>query len=276
MALVVDRHLDPAAFWAAAREFLERDDTGNTQLLAIGSRHAAEPGPSPPVGFTVAEDCAVLLAALLMTNGTLFVSPGPARALQALHEAISTDRVIGDIVAERDTCAACATLTGNPYRTHVLLQLYRLDAVLPGAAVPGVMRQCDLSDFALLCDWQHAFIRDANVREGAEDVAQQVTRRLQIGGGWLWEVDGMPVSHAAYRPTPIRSARIAPVYTPAEHRGRGYAAALVAALSRRLLADGRSPLYLFADASNPTANGVYRRVGFRKVGEHLHLTRADV
>ena len=36
----------------------------------------------------------------------------------------------------------------------------------------------------------------------------------------------------------------------------------------------RAPLYLYADASNPTANGIYRRIGFRKVGEHLHLTRA--
>jgi predicted GNAT family acetyltransferase len=276
MAPLVDRHFDPAAFWAAAREFLERDETGNTQLLAIGSRHAVDPGSSPPTGFTVAEDSVIVLAALLMTNGTLFVSPGPVHALRALHDAISADRVIGDIVAERGTCAAYAALTGSPYRTHVLLQLYRLDAVLPVPPAPGVMRQCDESDHALLCDWQYAFIRDANVREGVDDVPQQVTRRLQIGGGWLWEVEGTPVSHAAFRPTPIRSARIAPVYTPAEHRGRGYATALVAALSSRLLEAGRAPLYLFADASNPTANGIYRRVGFRKVGEHLHLTRADV
>ena len=85
----------------------------------------------------------------------------------------------------------------------------------------------------------------------------------------------MPVAHAGYRTTPIRSARIAPVYTPPAQRGRGYGSALVAALSRHLLAQGRSPVYLFADMANPTANGVYLRVGFRPAGEHVHLTRAD-
>lgn len=50
---------------------------------------------------------------------------------------------------------------------------------------------------------------------------------------------------------------------------------LVAELSRHLLAQGRFPLYLFADTENPVANGVYRRVGFRPAGEHVHLTRVD-
>jgi predicted GNAT family acetyltransferase len=271
----VDRYDDLGAFWSGLRDFLERDEMGNTQLLALGSRYAADPGPNPPVAYAILADNEPVAAALMMPNGTLFLSPSPVPVLAALYDAIAADRVAGDIVAERDTSLRFAEVSGLAYRTHVLLQLYRLDAVLPVPVPPGSMRQAEQPDYDLLCAWQTSFIRDANVREGADDIAQQVTRRLQTGGGWLWEVDGVPVSHAAFRPTPIRSARIAPVYTPAEHRGRGYAAALVAGLSRRLLAQGRSPLYLYADSANPTANGIYRRVGFRQVGEHLHLTRTD-
>ena len=113
------------------------------------------------------------------------------------------------------------------------------------------------------------------MRESADEIPKLLKRRLQTGAAWFWEVDGVPVVHIGYRQTPIRSARIAPVYTPPEHRGRGYATALVAELSRHLLAQGRFPLYLFADTENPTANGVYRRVGFRPAGEHVHLTRED-
>lgn len=51
----VDRHADPAAFWRAAQAFLEHDEAGNTQVLAIGSRYAVEPGATPPSGFTVAD-----------------------------------------------------------------------------------------------------------------------------------------------------------------------------------------------------------------------------
>jgi predicted GNAT family acetyltransferase len=170
---------------------------------------------------------------------------------------------------------ACAALLALPYRTHVALQLHRLDDVVQPPAAAGEMREANATDFDLLCTWQLAFLREANVREGADEIAKHVRRRIEIGGAWLWEAHGEPVSHAGCRPTPIRSARIAPVYTPREFRGRGYASALVAALSRRLLALGRAPLYLFADAANPTAGSLYRRIGFRYVGDHVHLMRVE-
>jgi predicted GNAT family acetyltransferase len=62
-----------------------------------------------------------------------------------------------------------------------------------------------------------------------------------------------------------RAVRIGPVYTPRSHRGRGFASAAVAELSRRLLADGRSWCLLFADVENPTSMALYRRIGFADV-----------
>jgi predicted GNAT family acetyltransferase len=135
------------------------------------------------------------------------------------------------------------------------------------------MRLAGERDFALLCAWQSAFLDEIAARETAEEVPQLVRRRLNLGGAWIWEAGGEPVAHAGHRPTPVRSARIAPVYTPPGHRGRGYATALVATLARHLLDQGHRPLYLFADTLNPTSNGIYRRVGFQPAGDHLHLTR---
>ena len=270
----VECHPDIAAFWRNAKEFLERDEMGNTQLLAIAARYASDPGESPPTGYLVLSDGEPIAAALLTKKGTLFLSPAKADVLRALHGSLVGQACKPvDVVAARETALAFADLTDSSHRTHVRLQLYRLDAVSPLAPVPGAMRLATQDDFDLLCAWQQAFVREANVREGADEIPEQVARRLKSAGAWLWEVDGMSVSHAAFRATPIRSARIAPVYTPVTHRGRGYAAALVAKMCRSLLRDGRHPLYLYADMSNPTANGVYRRVGFHPVGEHLHLTR---
>jgi predicted GNAT family acetyltransferase len=59
--------------------------------------------------------------------------------------------------------------------------------------------------------------------------------------------------------------RIGPVYTPPELRGRGYASALVAELTRRLIAGGRQFCFLFTDLANPTSNSIYQRVGYRPV-----------
>jgi predicted GNAT family acetyltransferase len=88
---------------------------------------------------------------------------------------------------------------------------------------------------------------------------------------WLWE-DGEPVSLASCSaPTPT-GIRIGPVYTPPERRGRGYATALVAELSRRLLAEGHRACYLYADLANPTSNAIYERIGYRRVADSAEIS----
>jgi predicted GNAT family acetyltransferase len=85
----------------------------------------------------------------------------------------------------------------------------------------------------------------------------------------LWD-DGGPVSFAAFgNPTP-NGIRIGPVYTPPELRRRGYASALVAELSTRLLADRRF-CFLYTDLANPTANKIYERIGYQRVCESAEI-----
>jgi predicted GNAT family acetyltransferase len=57
-------------------------------------------------------------------------------------------------------------------------------------------------------------------------------------------------------------SRIGPVFTPREHRGRGYAGAAVALVSRRLRDEGVR-VCLFTDQANPTSNALYERLGYR-------------
>ncbi|MEZ5093819.1 GNAT family N-acetyltransferase [Nocardioides sp.] len=59
-------------------------------------------------------------------------------------------------------------------------------------------------------------------------------------------------------------SRVGPVFTPREHRGRGYAAAAVALVSARLLEQGVR-VCLFTDQANPTSNALYERLGYRRV-----------
>ena len=68
----------------------------------------------------------------------------------------------------------------------------------------------------------------------------------------------MPV-HAA------TGVRIGAVYTPPEHRRRGYATATVASLSRAMLDRGRRACYLFTDLANPTSNHIYAEIGYEPV-----------
>jgi predicted GNAT family acetyltransferase len=64
--------------------------------------------------------------------------------------------------------------------------------------------------------------------------------------------------------------RIGPVYTPREHRGRGYAGATVAAASRALVDEG-AQVCLFTDQANPVSNALYERLGYRPLVDMANL-----
>jgi predicted GNAT family acetyltransferase len=73
------------------------------------------------------------------------------------------------------------------------------------------------------------------------------------------------VSLVGFNPPVAGVPRVGPVWTPPEHRRRGYAGAATAATCRMLLDRGARAVVLFADDANTTAVGVYTRLGFRPV-----------
>ena len=80
-------------------------------------------------------------------------------------------------------------------------------------------------------------------------------------------VDGEPVS-MCIRTRPIRNtASVSGVYTPDNHRRKGYAGACVAGLSQKLLDEGFAYITLFTDLANPTSNSVYMRLGYEPIAD---------
>ncbi|WMJ22531.1 GNAT family N-acetyltransferase [Paludicola sp. MB14-C6] len=56
------------------------------------------------------------------------------------------------------------------------------------------------------------------------------------------------------------------VYTKPGHRGKGYAAAIVAHISQIILNKGKTPV-LYTDLANPSSNKAYKNVGFTECGK---------
>jgi predicted GNAT family acetyltransferase len=65
--------------------------------------------------------------------------------------------------------------------------------------------------------------------------------------------------------------RVAPVYTPKQLRGRGYAGAVTAAVSQAALDAGAAEVSLFTDLANPTSNALYQRLGYRPLEDQVIL-----
>jgi predicted GNAT family acetyltransferase len=156
--------------------------------------------------------------------------------------------------------------TGQPIYLGMAERIYKLDRVVQPQPVPGHMREITTADRDILIDWFQAFSREALHKDDREGSERSVDLRLRsaISSDFFWE-DGEPVSlTGVFRSTP-NGARIGPVYTPPEHRGRGYASACVAAASQRMLDEGRQFCFLFTDLSNPTSNHIYQQIGYQPV-----------
>ena len=130
----------------------------------------------------------------------------------------------------------------------------------------GRLREAGAEDHELAHAWLDAFVEEATSGDSPEDAAGWLERNAADPDGRLvlWE-DGATVSLAACGGATPHGIRIGPVYTPPELRGRGYASALTAELTRQLLAGGRDFCFLFTDLANPTANSIYQRIGYRPV-----------
>jgi uncharacterized protein len=149
----------------------------------------------------------------------------------------------------------------------MLQRIYRLERVRPVGDVPGRLRRASKADGPVLIPWVRAFHAEA-FREHAPpfDAEQLVDRRLggSTDGLCLWDDEGPRTLAGFTGPTP-HGIRVGPVYTPPEHRGRGYASACVAALSQLLLDRGYRFCFLYTDLANPTSNRIYQRVGYEPV-----------
>ena len=155
--------------------------------------------------------------------------------------------------------------TAEPYQRQ---RLYRLGTLTIPEPVPGGRaRVAAEEDRELLVRWFGEFSRDVG-ETGTARADSWADARLAYGGVTLWEgPDGTPVSMAGLTPLVAGQIRVAPVYTPAPLRGRGYAGAVTAEVSRLARERGADEVLLFTDLANSTSNALYQRIGYRPVAD---------
>jgi GNAT superfamily N-acetyltransferase len=149
------------------------------------------------------------------------------------------------------------------------LRLHRLQGQphLPSTVV-GNARALRQDETELLLRWLHDF--DNEIGEPQERSLESVTALLD--DVLVWSVDGLPVAMAK-RANPFQGGwLIGAVYTPPAWRRRGYAGAVTHGLACNLVHDGAAYVALYTDLANPTANGLYARIGFKPIQDLRRIT----
>jgi predicted GNAT family acetyltransferase len=168
----------------------------------------------------------------------------------------------------RAVAAAWVGRTGGTTYVRMREALHVLEEVRePARPASGRLRPGELGERDRLAEWMRAFAEEAGV-QGDDQMVGIVEAQLSAGRVFVWDDNG-PVAMLGTAPRVSGLQRIGPVYTPPEHRCRGYASTLVAAVSRQALQDGAKRCMLFTDLANPTSNHVYAAIGYQPVCDWL-------
>jgi GNAT superfamily N-acetyltransferase len=273
-------HADAGAFTRLARPLLEADPLRHTSVLTVLDSVCR--GTSTPADMLTVRDGDAVVGALLRTvDRPALVSGVPPRCAAAVVDAlvelgIDPHGAQGPRAAAEAFAAAWTARTSA--RTEIVMRtrLFALEELMPRVGVPGssrVVAPDDEAAIGVLAAWREAF--GVEMGHGGAFAEQRphalVRAQAATAGELLWEVDGAPVAQAAARAVTAGMSRIGPVYTPPEHRGHGYAAAVTAAAARWALDHGARHVLLYTDLANPTTNRLYPRLGFRPRYDALEL-----
>ena len=282
----------PAEFLETALPFLGADEARHNLILGLASTLDEHPSLYVDHRLWLVENAGNVVGAALRTPPRELVLGQPAteNALLALVDAIDDD--LPGVVGARPEVEVFSELwarkTGATAQVKVEHGIYALSTVGSVPEPAGSSRLATPHDRPLLVEWWKEFAIEAvhDDMPDLDEIGRAVDYRLEVEtasgtdssrsppgshrGFLLWE-DGEVVSLAGYGGRTPNGIRIGPVYTPPARRGRGYASALVAALSAERLAAGNRFCFLYTDLANPTSNAIYRRIGYEQVCESAEI-----
>jgi hypothetical protein len=274
--VIYTEHGNAESFLSAARAALARHEAANGLMLGVCLRLVREPDAYGGRAYlaTIETDAGLRVAALMT----------PPHVLQLYsaddHDAAGFDLVadallrgewnVPGVLARKAAAEEFATIwghrTGASCRTEMRLRVHELRQVIHPTYPPGEFRPATVADLDLVRRWAYAFHDDCFDDDEHKRAVTSTEAAVRNGGLFFW-IDGEPRSMAgARRPTP-HSLAIGGAYTPPEFRRRGYATAVVARLSQKILDDGKQFCTLHTDLANPTSNSIYRKIGYRAVAD---------
>jgi hypothetical protein len=284
---------DPAAFLAVAGDYLAAEPVVSTVVTTVAHRAVAKVADrvAPPERdwWLVVRDASGAVRGAGMRTAPFvpyppFLLPMPDEAAIALARALDERGeevlAINGALPAVELCAAeLARVRGGRVEVAQHTRLHELGELAPPASVPGELVAATENDLDLAMEWFAAFMGDADEQAGrrrgtsAHEVPDRssLLHRIHSRGLWFWlDGTGQRVHLTAVTAPSFGVARIGPVYTPHAQRGRGWASAAVAEVSRRLGAQG-ARVCLYTDQANPTSNKIYAALGYRPVVDMANL-----
>lgn len=255
--------------------FLEKDEVVNNLLLGV--LQSLE--KSPLLMAVVLKDEEIAWT-MLQTQPTKIIlskaasfSPGELQLIaEQMHQSFqSIPGLIGDRKLIVELSGYLTKLRGVTATVEMNQGLYKLEKVKWKIESKGKLRALKELEHGLVKEWVYQFCKDVNLPITMDEADAKADDLIRKGSLMGWDIDGEIVSMAnTSRPTK-RNINVNFVYTPINHRKKGYASDCVAALSQMMLDQGYQTTSLYTDLSNPTSNKIYQEIGYELVADSVLL-----
>jgi uncharacterized protein len=264
----LEEHADAAAFLEAAAPVLGADEARHNLIYGICSTLVDAPAVYPEAHlWTVVEQQAQAAGVYTPPFNIVVAQPSNDEALSFLARELRGRIDLPGVTGALPEADVFAEAWGGVRRLTMSQGVYAAGTVRE-PEVAGSAREAVLADRELVLDWLRAFEAEALPEDAPHlDLEASFERRVQSdkAGFVLWEAAGELVSLCGYGGRTPHGARIGPVYTPPELRGRGFGSAVTAHVTKDLLDSGRDYCFLYTDLSNATSNKIYVDIGYERV-----------
>ena len=271
----VRQFADPEAFQKHVTPFLlEREAENNLIFGILGDIIQGRYSDITPYLACVEDKGEIVLVALRTPPHNLLLStttdmnslPALVKHVHQVYEALPGLSAIDDL-ADRFVQQWKTTTAQTP---HLKMHqgIYQIKNVQPVPKPQGALHAADEMDRDLLIDWIQTFMSGISgdvSKAQAKSVLQKLTQQQDRARLFLWVVDKIPVTMAAYLGGTPNGFRVSYVYTPPEYRRQGYATACTAEVTQRALDRGATYCFLYTDLSNPISNHIYQTIGYEFV-----------
>ena len=274
----IRRYSNPGQFLDLCKDWLLIDELRNSTMLSVLHLliQDGHPFDTPFYLAAVEENDEIVGCAVRAPPDPLVLSQMPIAAMPALVEDIAkVYEVLPTVTGMDREVDAFARFweehRGLSHGARIHWRWYAVSQVKQPDSVPGRLRLATTDDLELVRDWALLLAReiDTNV-----DVVAFYERRIESGSLYLWD-DGGPRAIAAVSGITPNSIRISGVFTAPEFRRRGYASAAVAGVSQSMLDAGHRYCILFTETSDPSANRLYRSIGYKPIFDKVSVILSD-
>ena len=260
--------------------YLEQNESENNLPIGLAYRLAEDPyyyGSELPLLLSILEHGRVVGVSLMTPPKRIILSridtniqPVIVSLVRHLREInIQIPGVVGP-EAEAQAFSECWVegILGVSASIDKRMRVFEARSVTNLPLSSGKLRFARPDDHPLMAKWIVGLSEAIGEPTSFEDAKSRAEKLITDQQLYIWDNNG-PVSIAGVSRPMRNGATIGVVYTPPEHRSKGYATSSVLLLTKKLLSDGYSFCSLYTDLANPTSNSIYTKIGYVPIGDAL-------